>query len=190
MSLHLRDIPEAFHSSETGAPIQHCKVCNKYLLDGAEYIIEKALVHYPGMNTTDLVWEFAICTDCTVTVMSEYSEESNRKMQEYFSRNMNLSHLRELTRAENFEAHDWLNKCIITGKEMSECSQYQITGQCMGNLMLFENGPFMISGEAMDEIVQLLSNETLGAMNDFRDRHFPPPEDLSPLLRDKDFVFI
>lgn len=190
MSAYLRNIPEIFYSSETGAPIKHCKVCNKYLLDGAEYVIEKSMVHYPGMNTTDLVWEFAICTSCMETVMNEYSKESQEKMQHFFLENMDFEYHRALLKAENFDISSWLGKCIITGKPIEECSQYQISAQCSGDLMVFSHAPLMISGEATDQIVQLLSNQTLGAMNDFRDQYFPPPEDLSPLLRDKDFVLI
>jgi hypothetical protein len=48
----------------------------------------------------------------------------------------------------------------------------------------------MISGPAIDEMTDLLSNETIDFFNDFRGRYLPPPEDLSPLFKDKDFVLI
>lgn len=190
MSAYLREIPEIFYSSETGAPIKHCKVCNEYLLDGTDYVIEKSMVHYPSSNTTDLIYEFAICMDCMEKAMAEYSKESQQKMNQYFLNHMNFERQRDLIQTENFDYNEWLSECLITGKAKEKCSQFQICAQCVGGMMVFEHTPFLISGEAMDEVIQLLSHQTLGAMNDFRDRHFPPPEDLSPLFYDKDFVLI
>ncbi len=190
MSQYLKEIPPIFYSNETGAPIQRCLVCDSYLLDGAEYIIEKAVVNYPTVGTRDLVWEFALCMDCMEEITSEYSEESQQKMSQYFIENMNMGHLRELKEAENFDVHEWISKCIVKGKAQSDCSQYQLCGHFVGELCVFDHTPFLVSDEAMDEVVQLISNKTLGSMNDFRDRFFPPPEDLSPLLRDKEFILI
>ena len=190
MIANAHDIPKIFHSSETNAPMQHCHVCNKYLLEDAEYSIEKAFVNYPALGTRDLIWEFAMCNDCMETTMQEVSQESQAKMNDYFAQNSDLHSHRQLLMEANFNPDDWLENCIVKGKKTRECTQFQIAGQCIGDKMVFEHAPFMICGEAMDEVTELLSNKTLGFMNDFRDKHFPPPEDLSPLLRNKDFVFI
>ncbi len=190
MNPALSEIPDLFHSSETGTPIEKWLVCEKHLLDQQEYIIEKAFTNYPGVKTRDLVWEFAICTDCMKTQMNEYSEESERKMTEYFQQNMDFTHQNELRTNHRFDANKWISKCIIKGTPIEDCAQFQISAQCVGNLMLFDRTPFMISGEAMDEIIQLMSNETLGFFNDFRGKYFPPPEDLSPFFKEKDFVLI
>lgn len=190
MNPTLAELPPLFHSSETGALIDKCLVCEKHLLDKEEYIIEKSFTNYPGMKTQDLVWEFAICTDCMKTQMEEYSEESERKMTKYFVKNMEFSHQHELRENQDFEAGKWISKCIIKGTPIKDCAQYQISAQCVGKMMVFDRTPFMISGEAMDEIIQLMSNETLGFFNDFREKYFPPPEDLSPFFREKDFVLI
>ncbi len=190
MTPTLSELPELFYSSDTGKPIERCLVCGKYLLDNEEYIIEKAFTNYPGISTQDLVWEFAICMDCMHEQMKEYSEESEQKMAEYFQANLDFSHQNELRSSNEFDVEKWLSKCMIKGTPIEECAQYQISTQCVGTMMVFDRTPMMISGKAIDEIIQLMSNETLGFFNDFRDHYFPPPEDLSPLFRDKDFVLI
>ncbi|MEQ9309650.1 MAG: hypothetical protein RLN90_09360 [Balneolaceae bacterium] len=190
MNPTLVELPSLFHSSETGVPISTCLVCEKTLLDQQEYIIEKAFTNYPGIKTQDLVWEFAICTNCMKEQMNEYSKDSERKMTEYFVQNMDFTYQNELRTNQDFDPDKWISKCIIKGTAIKDCAQYQISAQCLGNMMLFERTPFMISGEAMDEIIQLMSNETLGFFNDFRGRYFPPPEDLSPFFKEKDFVLI
>ena len=186
----MHEIPSIFLSSETGKPIERCLVCDKHLLDGEEYMIEKAFANYPALNTKDLIWEIAICFDCMETQRLEYSEESNRRIAEYFQTHSSFSHHKKLIEDQNYNAEEWLSHCLISGKPASECSQYQIYAQCVDGFCLFESAPFMISDEAMDEVAQLLSNATLRSMNDFRDKYMPPPEDLSPLLRDKDFVLL
>lgn len=39
----LAPIPSAFYSFETGAPFTHCIECDKHLMDGQPYLIEKAI---------------------------------------------------------------------------------------------------------------------------------------------------
>ena len=190
MSQNLREIPSIFYNSETGVPIQRCLVCDTFLLEDVDYIIEKSLVNYPGSETTDVIFEFAICMGCLDSIMNEYSKESHQKMNEYFMDNMNLARQYILAGQENFDPNEWLKECIITGKTQDQCAQFQLCIQCNGTNAVFERTPFMISDEAMDSVTQLLSNATIDAMNNFRDTYFPPPEDLSPLLRDRDFVLI
>ena len=190
MPQSLQEIPPIFYNSETGAPFERCLVCDEYLLSDADYIIEKAFVYYPSTGTTDLIWEFAICMDCMDKVMNEYSKESHQAMNEYFMDNMNLARQYSLAGNHNFDPDEWIKECIITGKSQEDCHQFQLCLQCTGELAVFDRTPFMISDEAMDTVTQLLSNPTMDAMNKFRDKHFPPPEDLSPLLRDRDFVLI
>ena len=190
MNPTLLEIPELFFSSETLAPIRNCLVCDKYLLENEEYIIEKAFTNYPGVTTQDLVWEFAMCTDCMKMLMSEYSEESERKMTEYFGQNMNFGYQNKLRKTQNFDAEAWTSKCVVKGKPIRECAQYQINAQCLGSMVYFDRTPFMISGEAMDEMIQLISNKTLGFFNHFRGKYFPPPQDLSPFFKEKEFILL
>lgn len=190
MNPTLVELPELFYSSETKSAFEHCLVCEKYLLENEEYIIEKAFTNYAGLKTQDLVWEFAICIDCMKSQMSEYSEESSQKMNSYFQQHMNFEYQNELRKNHDFDPYKWISKCIIKGTPIKDCAQYQISSQCSGKMMVFDRSPLMISGEAMDELIQLMSKETLGFFNDFRGTYFPPPEDLSPFFKEKDFIFI
>ena len=188
-SYTFREIPSIFYSSETEAPIERCLLCERELKD-CTYLIEKAYSNYPELNTSDLIWEYAICQECTESLKSEYSEESRRAIDEYFITHADFSLQQKLIEEGSQNIEQWLSKCILSGKPRSETRQYQIYGYFLGDLMLFDNTPFMIADDAIDEIVKLVSNETLGFMNDFRDKHFPPPEDLSPLFPEKDFVLL
>ena len=69
-SYTFREIPSIFYSSETGAPIEQCLLCERELKD-CTYLIEKAYSNYPELNTSDLIWEYAICQECTESLKSE-----------------------------------------------------------------------------------------------------------------------
>lgn len=82
----------------------------------------------------------------------------------------------------------WLDHCIIHGTPVEELSEFQLIGHCQGREMLVTHMPFVIGGEAMDEILQLLSNETLDELGGFRDEHFGPPPALKRDLPGPIFV--
>ncbi len=50
-------VPKVFHSFATGMPFQQCKICEKnLLLDGTQYVIEKAIKRYPGYEAQDVMF--------------------------------------------------------------------------------------------------------------------------------------
>lgn len=190
MDKQFKEIPSVFHSSAMGAPIEHCLVCDRYLLDDADYVIEKSITRYPRLDTKDTIYEIAVCSECLQSLMSEYSEESERKLNDYFMQNMDFSHQFKLLEHEMFDVDDWISRCIIKKTSITENSHYQICAHAKGSKIIYDRSPFMISGAAIDEMTDLLSNETIDFFNDFRDQYLTPPEDLSPLFKDKDFVLI
>ena len=186
---YMFDIPQAFYSDETNAPFMKCLNCECNLLDNqTQYIIEKAVKRYKDYSTTDTIFEYAICLKCHQTFMDVYSRESLEKIQEYFFENINLDinreHLIEQLDDGIFEIDDWISHCVIKGTPLTEMTEYQIGAQCIGNKMAVSEMPFMIGNEAMDEIMQLLSNKTIGEMNGFIDEFFGLPPDLKKLLKD------
>ena len=44
----LQDIPQQFYSEDTQKPLEHCLMCERYLLDeGTAYLLEKAMRRHP-----------------------------------------------------------------------------------------------------------------------------------------------
>ena len=174
-----REIPSVFYSDKNSKPFSHCVSCDKYLLQtGTLYVIEKAIKRYEKFNTTDTIFEYAMCLDCYSEVWKSFSDTSKTKMQDYFVRNASLAARRDtLSETSVLNIEDWLSRCIIKGTSVNEVSQYQICCQCDGKVLLFGFAPFMISGEAVDEIANLLSNKTLGEIDGFIGEFFDwPPE--------------
>jgi len=182
-----REIPSIFYSDENSKPFSHCVSCDKYLLQtGTLYVIEKAIKRYEKFNTTDTIFEYAMCLDCYSKVCKSFSDTSKTKMQDYFDRNVDLGARRKALLEKNvLKMDEWVSKCIIKGTSVKEVSQYQICCQCDGRDLLLGLSPFMISGEAVDEIANLLSNKTLGEIDGFIGEFFPWPPELKKNLRDQ-----
>lgn len=165
-------IPSEFYSFETNAPFERCIECERYLLDeGTEYLIEKAVKNYEGYDAKDVVFDYAICMDCADIMRKEISKESWKSMMKYFQENMDISE-----RMEMFSKNpkDNLQECMIKKIRISDCREYQVFAHCNGTKLNMQNPPYMISGEVMEELLPLLSKETVDEMNGFFNKHFSP----------------
>ena len=180
------DIPKQFHSFETGEKFCNCVVCNKYLLDpDVEYFIEKAIRNY-STGTKDVIFEYAICSECALSFAESMSAESLKHITDYFHSNTDLmTRWKEFTEAENFNIDDWIKHCIITGKEISTISEYQINTMCRGDQLLFSLMPYSISEEALEIAQALLSKQTKDELDKFSNKYLGPSPDIALLLKDK-----
>lgn len=182
-----REIPSIFYSDRDSKPFSHCISCEKYLLEnGTLYVIEKAIKKYEKFKTTDTIFEYAMCLNCYYKVWESFSDISKTKMQDYFERNAKLDTKKEtLLKRGALKMDDLLSRCIIKGTPIDEASEYQICCQCDGKNILFGHSLFMISGEAVDEIANLLSNKTLGEIDGFMGEFFSWPPELKRSPRDQ-----
>jgi len=178
-------IPPIFQSLEKDGPFEKCINCERPLLeDGVTYLIERAF------KGTEPIIELAMCLECHDKLAEELSEESRQNMTEFMKqrvdhkkRNKKLAKLPNVDQVET-----WLSECALTGAPAEDCHERQIYGLCLGDQMIFDQIPFMISGKAIEEMTELLSEKTKGWMRDFMDENFGmPPEfcdspDYRPLL--------
>lgn len=171
-------IPKIFYNSESNLPFSNCIICNKYLLqNGVTYIIEKAFRNYKGQKKKDIIFEYAMCIKCLDMFHESFSKESKRRIDEYFESRVDFVERRKnLINRDKIRLKDWISNCVIKRKNKKELDEYQVLCQCDGKDMLYTYAPFLISGEAMDEIAQLLSNETIDSIDKFYDIYngFPP----------------
>ncbi len=170
-----QDIPKEFYSFETKEPFTHCIECEKYLLDGADYMVEKAMKRYEGFTAVDTVFDYAICVECAMKMRDEFSKESMLKMEDYFKNHMPVP---VYPVEEELDMKDCLGKCMVKKVDISETSEYQIFAYCRGNKLMKNIAPYMISSFAIDEMVELLSKPTTDFLNGFYNKHFSPDPSL------------
>lgn len=188
---HTTDIPLEFHSFDSKKQFDHCIECDKYLLDDTtEYFIEKAVKKYEGFSAHDVIFEYAICLSCAERMRKSMSKESMQSLERYFMENIKMENRIQLMNSDSSEPQDWLNECMITGKSRSDLNEYQLFAHCKGNKMILGQMPYLVSGETLEAVSELLSNETLDELDDFSRRHFGPPPELAKELPIRRVVMI
>lgn len=187
------DIPKEFLSYETGEAFRNCKICDRDLTQPeTHYIIEKAIRKYTGYKAWDVVFEYAICINCAESFRSELSKESVESIEKYFMTKVDINkHTERFNEADEVpDISKYTDQCLIKGLNRNEVEEYQIYGECRGNKFLYGNMPYMISGEAMDEIAQLLSDKTLDELDGFAGKYLGPSPELEGLFRGRKLVLI
>lgn len=169
-------IPRIFYSFEHDGIFQHCTVCHNYLLENdVSYFIEKA---YRGK---EVVFEYAMCTECRDSMETELSMESMVNIGNYFIEHVNMNYRAELL--DNFDNNikPWMDECIFTGAKRSESQDYQICAECQGTHLMVSFLPLMISSTAIEEIQELMSKKTRDSFDRFVRNSLNPPVDFKDI---------
>ena len=191
MEEHLGPIPEEFYCFETHQPFTECLVCSKDLTKGdTDYFVEKAIKNYPEHQVDDVVYEYAMCWNCAQQMNGQMSEDSMQKIQAYFAEHKNFMDKMMLHQSgQALGSSENLKSCVITEEPAEKLSEYMIYGHFRGDKMVLTTMPYLLSGQIMDEISDLLSNETLGEIDDFMGKHFGGPPELEELWKTRRPVF-
>jgi hypothetical protein len=183
---HFEPVPELFHSTETGRPFERCGMCDRHLLGpDSSYVIEKAFRSYSGFEAREVVFEYALCSNCRDKFTSELSRESLERVRDYFMRRVDVKARRKKLIEEEPEAvrlEPWVSSCLVSGEPVSEMDEFQIFCECDGPVMLYGYSPYLLSGKVMDEIADLLSAKTLDELNGFANDVLGLPPELEELF--------
>lgn len=185
-------IPEEFYSFETQKPFTHCLVCKANLLSGeVDYFIEKAIRNYHEHEVKDVVYEYAICLSCAQDMNAQMSNESLENLQRYFAQHPSL-----MTKMADYSEH-WQekeedlipDKCVVSGQPVNTLDEYMIYAHFRGDKLVKSSMPYLLSGEIMDEVADLLSNQTIDQLDDFMGEYFGGPPELEELWKPRRPVF-
>jgi len=173
-------IPESFYSIDTGDLHSTCIACDTSLLDGStEYLIEKGTRRYDAYDAQETVFEYALCMDCHTAMRESFSDASLRRCQAYLSEHVDLGErIGRLLQTAAIDHSDWLRRCVVHDTPREELEEYQVMAHCRGDEMLLTHLPLMMGGQAMDELAERLSNETIDELGGFRNEHLGPSPEL------------
>lgn len=183
---HFEPVPELFQSTDSGKPFERCSMCDRYLLDyDTNYVIEKAFRSYKGFDARETVFEYALCYDCRDTLIAEFSKESMERIRDYFSRRVDVDERRRRLINEapdGVTLEPWVSNCLISGEPTAEMEEFQVFCECDGPFMLYGYSPYVLGGNVMDEVADLLSAKTLDELNGFADDVLGLPPELEELF--------
>ncbi|MEM6911456.1 MAG: hypothetical protein AAF555_07705 [Verrucomicrobiota bacterium] len=173
VSSRFAPLPPIFWSFEQDAPFSTCSDCGCSLLEGnAPYLVEKAFRRVEDAPD-EVVFEYALCMECCQRHREAYSEESLERLEGYFHQHVDLeARSQSLLRQDDPTVEPWLARCLFKDTPRERSQEYQICGLCVEGDLLFQGLPFCLSGEALDEIIELLSPETLGYLGDLGEKLF------------------
>ena len=171
----LMDIPKILHSVEKDGLFTHCLRCNRDLLaNETPYMIEKVF------RGTEAIIEIAICFDCRQSQEKEgVSEESAEAIKNYFlaSAGVQLRFDLMLKNRQATTIDPWIDKCLLTNQPRDQFREYQLLAICQGDKVQCDLFPAFISGPAIEELSELLSEKTRDWMDDFIGSNFGMPSE-------------
>lgn len=186
----LPSIPKEFFNSEINAPFTHCMICSADLMKETEpYSVERAIRNYPEMKLTNVVFEYALCAKCTSDMEKEISSETKLAIMTYFQQHFDYTSRPQWNPEEEedverpFDCNEWIGNCAVKGLPRQQLFEYSLYARCIGDRIIPEVVPYMISGQAQDDIIELFSNKSLGFMDDFTDKHFTGPPEFKELFK-------
>lgn len=187
MQPNLLDIPSVFYPFESTEPFKECMVCGIDLTLGSiDYYVEKAVKNNIPYQVQDIVFEYAICSSCAQNMQKSISKESQENMQEFFTQNGGfMKKIQAYQQGEGEEIESIISKCTLYGHPIEQMSEYMMFGHFRGDKMLATTMPYIIGGQAMDKLSELMSNETLDEMNDFKNQYFGGPAELEDIWKGK-----
>lgn len=184
-------IPEIFCSSETGKPLTQCLMCTRSLLsDGVHYTVEKVIRQFPELNLREVLFEYAMCFDCLISMNESMSSETKQRIQAYISKNRkDAQHHEALHAGKSPDITSRISHCLIKGTPISETREFQMMAQCEGKYIILNEMPLALSLEALEEMNELISEKSRGEMDDFTQKHFSGPPEIAEWLKKRPVIF-
>jgi len=179
---------DIFLSDATGKPFEHCCVCETNLAECTEpYMVEKAFKQHVNAKpepTYNTIFEYAICSDCAEDFRQKMSKASREALEGFFIENTHFTQRMDMfNRMKEQPVSVYISHCAISGKPINKEEEFQVVGVFMQKELQLGAFPYAISGKALDNVVELLSNETLDEMNGFRDTYLGGPPELEELIQ-------
>ncbi len=179
-------IPRIFYSTLSEKPIENCVFCGVNVLsENLVYVIEKVFKN--GSSDS----EYAICMDCAMKMKGGMSEESQKSMTDYFEKLNVLLEYREYLKSDlELDVEDFLKKCVVKGRSVSDMQEFQLAGIFRG-LKLYEGAiPLVFSLEAILEVNELLSAKTKEEMDGYIDEIDDMPPEWKAIFKTKKPILV
>ena len=186
------DIPTELLDDQTGKPFSHCRMCALDLHEPTvPYMVEKVVRKNLTLGLKEDLFAYAICLDCVEEMKSSISKESAQVIQKFISENVHFQRRMErLFFGQNLEMEEMMGKCMLSSKPIAESVEYQMAALCEGNELILGMWPYVVDSEMIVELSSMLSEETLGNMDDFYAQNFGLPPEWADLFKDRPVFWI
>ncbi len=175
-------IPTSLYNEDQKVPHSNCKICNKDLMQGEPYAIQKVYKNYPDQDSAQVLFDFAMCQSCIEEARAELSLESRQRIDAFMMKGLQDLQAQDENPRQRFAQ----NRCTISGSRLSESQEYQVMAICQGEMML--ESPICLSDTTLEAIQELLSEKSRDELNRFTENNFGWPPELRKALKDGEWV--
>jgi len=184
-NLIMRDhsIPAVLFNEDSKAPHRECRICQKNLMDGELYAIQKVFKNYPDQEAQAL-FDFALCKNCMEQARAELSKESRLRIDQFMMEGLENLEASGEEASDRWEQH----RCTLSGTYLQESNEFQMMAVCQGESLV--DSPVCLSAEMLETIQELLSPESREELNRFSENNFGWPPELKKALVDGDIVLL
>lgn len=174
-------IPKVFWSDLNSRPFTNCVHCEANLIEsGRPYVIEKAVKGFKNGVIYSTVFEYAMCIGCIDALRGELSEESRNNIEAFYTERIDFKS--RMNHLSTRPPEEWLERCLISKKDIELSAECQLYGLCINDQMIYQEFPYVISGEVLDEVIHLISDKTLDELDRFKNDLTSGPPELRELL--------
>lgn len=174
------DLPNDLLNPDTGEHFTHCLNCCGLLSKCAQgHVVEKATKRYADGHE-ETIFAYAMCINCVLELQQSLSNQSKQRMGQfmYERTQLNIEHGQSQLTFEDRTAN-----CAVNGTKRLEEEEYMLCAHIQNGKLTQGIFPYMLGGRAMDELMMLMSEETLGFLDDFMGKHFTGPPEVSDILK-------
>jgi hypothetical protein len=169
------EIPKILFSTQNDAPFDRCIHCGRNLLASNQlYLIEKVF------RGTEPIIEMAMCVDCREGQCGEgMSAESAAAIRNHFDAKVDITHrIKLMSEVNHVDSIDpWIERCLLSDQPRELFNEYQVVAICRGDKIQRDFFPAFLSGPAMEEVSELLSEKTRDWMDDYIGSNFGMPSE-------------
>jgi len=183
----LQDVPAEFFQDAEGAAFTNCTFCGNHFGGQDPYMIEKAFKVIAASGQRVTLYEYAICTSCSIKKMEAMSEESVKNIKMYMQDHV-FGGFDEDEPSDDYR--DKLIECPATGNRIEGLEEYNYVGQFVGDKMVVGTFPMAIDASLGETMQELLSDSTKKEFDDFMDTITGVPPELRELFKSKRPVMV
>jgi len=156
-----------FRSTEHDGPFPRCCSCS-LPFDEVPYQVSK---HF---KKDEPIIEFAICLDCNMNLVEEFSEESKAAAQRFYTTELTFDAAQERVERDGDTIENWVACCNVCERERAKLDRYSLNARFEKSNLLYEPPPICLCEKCEERFSEGLSKKTREIRDGFMKDHVIP----------------
>lgn len=148
-------LPSVWFNPSTKAPFTHCSMSGTKIEDHTDHLIELMV------ENGKVRYAFALDMNTVQQMQSQLSIGSRQTVRDWFDTHTEMGQrINALATREERHPDSWIEHCICTGIPRELLDSYHLVAHARGSNLVTGAMPYAISGSAITELQEALSEDT------------------------------